>query len=68
MAGRALLTAPIERPPYPGAKPYLVIDNEVDNPTRLGELFLATERALPIPAPRKKPLDRRVGLKKIHAK
>lgn len=36
-AGRALLETPVEAPPYPGAKPYFVIDEFVDDPVGLPE-------------------------------
>lgn len=48
------LTADLpRRPPYPGAKPYLVADELLDEPERLRDLLLATEDALPPPKPRK---------------
>lgn len=47
------LTAELpQRPPYPGAKPYPVADVLLDEPDRLHELLLATERAVPAPKPR----------------
>ncbi len=50
-AGRALLDAPTEAPPYPGAKPYLLLDSALDDRELLAELFAATERELPAPKP-----------------
>ena len=52
-AGRALLEHPTEAPPFPGAKPYLLIDSALDDRDLLAELFLATERELPEPKPKK---------------
>ena len=51
-AGRALLGTPTEAPPYPGAKPYFVVDEYLDAPECLGELFRATE--VEVPEPKKK--------------
>jgi len=53
-AARALLSEVHERQPFPGAKMWWVIDDELDNQERLGELLAATERALPVPRTPKK--------------
>ncbi len=53
-AGRALLAAPVEAPPYPGAKPYLVVDDHVDDAELLSTLFRATESEVPEPKPKKR--------------
>ncbi len=47
--GRLLLDEVREQPPYPGAKPYLLIDDAIDDAERLRQLFTATARALPAP-------------------
>ncbi|HEY9426544.1 MAG TPA: TfoX/Sxy family protein [Gemmatimonadaceae bacterium] len=52
-AARALLDHPTEAPPYPGAKPYFLIDSALDDRDLLAELFRATERELPEPKPKK---------------
>jgi TfoX/Sxy family transcriptional regulator of competence genes len=52
-AGRALLATPVEAPPYPGAKPYFVIDEFVDDPELLAALFRATEGEVPEPKPKR---------------
>lgn len=52
-AGRALLKSPVEAPPYPGAKPYFLIDELLEDRGALCELFRATEGALPLPKPKK---------------
>lgn len=52
-AGRALLAAPVEAPPYPGAKPYFVVGEFLDDPEFLASLFLATEGEVPEPKPKK---------------
>ena len=47
------LTADLpQRPPYSCAKPYPVADALLDEPDRLRELLLATERAMPAPKPK----------------
>lgn len=52
-AGRALLATPIEAPPYPGAKPYFVVDEHLDDAEFLAALVRATESELPEPKPKK---------------
>ena len=52
-AGQALLPGCALQPPYPGAKPCLVVE-EVENKALLCELARATAAALPKPRPRKK--------------
>jgi len=52
-AGRALLEAPQEAPPYPGAKPHFLATDLIDDADALTELVLATSRELPEPKPRK---------------
>ncbi len=52
-AGRELLGEPIMAPPYPGAKPYFLVDDHVDDPDFLARLFSATEGEVPEPKPKK---------------
>ncbi|MBV9077840.1 MAG: TfoX/Sxy family protein [Methylobacteriaceae bacterium] len=53
-AGRALLGAPTEEPPYPGAKPsFLLSEAEWEDAERLSELVRATAAELPAPKPKK---------------
>lgn len=50
----AALTANLpRRPPYPGAKPYPVADELLDDAEQLQALLIATARAMPEPKPRK---------------
>lgn len=51
--GRALLGGVSEAPPYPGGKPYLVIDALLDDRDRLREVVAVTARHLPAPKPKK---------------
>jgi TfoX/Sxy family transcriptional regulator of competence genes len=53
-AYRAHLERPTEAPPYPGAKPYLLIDAALDDRELLAELIRATEREKPEPKPKSK--------------
>jgi TfoX/Sxy family transcriptional regulator of competence genes len=53
-AGRALLDAPVEGAPYPGAKPHFVLDEQLDDAELLSALFRATEAALPRPKAKKR--------------
>lgn len=56
-AGKAFVTNYIESPPYPGAKPYLLISGEMwEDSEWLVELFKVTASELPLPKkkPRKK--------------
>lgn len=53
-AGRALLETPVEAPPYPGAKPYFLVDAYVDDAEFLSTLFRATEREVPEPKPKRR--------------
>lgn len=43
------------QPPYPGAKPYWLIDAALDDPPLLQRLLSATADALPLPKPKPKP-------------
>jgi TfoX/Sxy family transcriptional regulator of competence genes len=50
----AALTAELpRRPPYPGAKPYPVADELLDDSDRLQALLVATATAMPEPKPRR---------------
>lgn len=50
----AALTARLPQgPPYPGAKPYPIADELLDDPDALNALLQATARALPAPKPKK---------------
>lgn len=51
-AGRAVLGAPALGAPYPGAKDYFLLEEELDNPPLLRRAFEATEAALPLPMPK----------------
>jgi TfoX/Sxy family transcriptional regulator of competence genes len=50
---RALLGAPTEAPPYPGARPHFVLDEHLDDRELLHAAFAITAAALPRPKPKK---------------
>ena len=52
--GRAFIGTPVEAPPYPGAKPSFLIEDQIENATWLSELVRVTARELPIPKPKKR--------------
>ena len=52
--GRAFIGEVVEAPPYPGAKPSLLIGDQIENPQWLSELVRITARELPAPKPKKR--------------
>ena len=50
-SGKAFLGKIKEAPPYPGAKNYYLLIDELDDPERLKEVVLVTAQALPEPKP-----------------
>jgi TfoX/Sxy family transcriptional regulator of competence genes len=51
--GRALARDVAEASPYPGAKPCLIIAEQIDNAVWLAELIATTARELSDPTPKK---------------
>ena len=47
--GKALLKRVKEAPPYPGAKPYYLLDEQLDDPELAAAIVRATAGALPAP-------------------
>ena len=58
-AGRDYIGHVIEAPAYEGARDSFLIDDGIDDAEWLTGLFLATERELPAPRPRKKATGKR---------
>lgn len=58
-AGRALLQAVVESPPYRGAKNHFLISDAIDDRSLMASLFKVTGEELPEPKP-KKPRDKRI--------
>ena len=59
--GRAFLGTVSEHPPYPGAKNYFRIADEMEDRERLGPLLVTTAKVLPMPkakARKEKPANR----------
>ncbi len=52
-SGRAFIGEVVESPPYPGAKPSLLIGDQIENSPWLSELVRITARELPPPKPKK---------------
>ncbi|AFG36491.1 TfoX/Sxy family protein [Spirochaeta africana] len=51
-AGRAYIGVPTEVPPYNGAKPYFLVEDQVEDREWLSELVRQTEQELPPPKKR----------------
>jgi len=51
--GRAFIEHVVEAPPYPGAKDHFLVGDELDNREWITNLIQITERALPVPKPKK---------------
>ncbi len=58
--GAFVLTLP-RKPPYPGARDYLVADELLDDAERIQRLILETAALMPMPKPRKPAAARKPG-------
>ena len=54
LAGREFIKNVTEAPPYPGAKNYFLIEEELEDSEWLSELVRITVAELPLPKPKKK--------------
>jgi TfoX/Sxy family transcriptional regulator of competence genes len=52
--GRSFIGDPVETPPYPGAKPCFLIEDQLDDREWVGNLIRITSKGLPAPDRRKK--------------
>lgn len=52
--GKEFIGNVVEAPPYPGAKPAFLIEEQLDDKEWISHLIIITEKELPIPKPRKK--------------
>ena len=52
--GRAFIENVVEAPPYPGARPSLLIEDKIEDAAWLSELVRITARELPAPKPKKR--------------
>jgi TfoX/Sxy family transcriptional regulator of competence genes len=58
--GRAYIHSPVEAPPYPGAKPYFLIEDKIEDRGWISELIRLTAQGLSLPKKRaEKPLRRK---------
>jgi TfoX/Sxy family transcriptional regulator of competence genes len=62
-AGKALLDRVKEAPPYPGAKPYYLIDAQLDDADAVTAIVRATADALPLPKDKSTTATRRKATK-----
>ena len=53
-AGRAFIGDVVEAPPYPGAKPSFLIEDQLEDREWLSQLITLTEQELPEPKPKNK--------------
>ncbi len=53
-AGRQFIGTPTEEPAYPGAKPYFLIEDKIEDSAWLSELIRASLPELPAPRSKKK--------------
>jgi TfoX/Sxy family transcriptional regulator of competence genes len=53
-AGRAYIGEPVEAPPYPGARPSFLIEDQLEDREWLSQLVRVSLRELPDPKPKKK--------------
>jgi DNA transformation protein and related proteins len=53
VSGRSLIEQVVEAPPYPGAKSYFLIGEQLDNREWISNLIQLTASELPVPKPKK---------------
>lgn len=53
-AGRAFVSTPVEGHPFPGSKPYFLVEDQLEDREWLSQLIRITEKELPKPKPKKK--------------
>ena len=53
-AGKAFIGDPVEAPPYPGAKMYYLIEDEIEDRDWISTLVRVSAEELPLPKPKKK--------------
>jgi TfoX/Sxy family transcriptional regulator of competence genes len=66
--GRALLGSPVEAPPYPGAKNYFLLEQELEDPQVLRAALERTASVLPLPKPKSKPTPKSPSKPKANRK
>lgn len=58
-AGQLFINEPHEAPPYKGAKPSFLIDDQVEDREWITQLIMLTEKELPVPKPKKQRTKKR---------
>lgn len=58
LGGRAYIGAPVEAPPYPGAKLYFLIEDAFEDREWISALIQITAKELPDPKPKRKKTGR----------
>jgi len=53
-AGKSFIGNVLEAPPYPGAKPAFLIEDQIENKEWIAHLISITAEELPFPKPKKK--------------
>lgn len=53
-SGREFIADVVEAPPYPGAKPSFLIQDQIEDREWLSELIRVSVKELPLPKPKKK--------------
>ena len=54
-AGKSFIGSVVEAPPYPGAKPFFLIEDQIEDKDWISNLVRLTERELPEPKPKRRP-------------
>lgn len=63
-SGRNLITELTEAPPYPGAKPYFLMNDRMDDHELLRTIIIATSNELPEPKPKKPKTNKNAATRK----
>ena len=58
-SGKSFVGNVVETPPYPGAKPYFLIEEQIEDKDWISNLIILTEKELPDPKPKNKPKQKR---------
>jgi len=53
-SGKSFIGNVVEAPPYPGAKPSFLIEEQLEDKDWISRLIRLTEKELPVPKPKKK--------------
>jgi TfoX/Sxy family transcriptional regulator of competence genes len=67
-AGKAFIQTPVEAPPYPGAKPYFLIEEQIEDERWASELIRITAQELPAPKKKSKTSGRSASVRPTKGK